>query len=298
MTRKAVVKGIPSLLLIVVCAGRAAASWQNNIEALPPLERRLQMEVREGDNPWIILPHRTNYILPVAFASRVNKGPFRRDGRDTKLQNVEAKFQLSFKYPLGRKMILSRGTLYFAYTQISLWQVYNGSESSPFRETNYEPELFLSFEGETDLAGFVYRLGRVGISHESNGREEGPRSRSWNRIYIEAFFDHKNFVMSVKPWWRIPESKGDDQNPNMEKYYGYGELRLGYRLGEAVVTAMVRNNLRTADNKGALEIGMSFPLTKRVKAYLQFFSGYGETLVDYDFPIERLGFGFLLADWI
>ena len=70
------------------------------------------------------------------------------------LDNVEARFHLSFK---GRVWAADdhRWGLWLAYTQQSQWQVYSGDISSPFRETNYMPELFGSFRPGVDLGGLI-----------------------------------------------------------------------------------------------------------------------------------------------
>ena len=61
---------------------------------------------------------------------------------------------------------------------------------------------------------------------------------------------------------------------------------------------LFRNNLQRVDNRGAIEIGWSYPLTRNVKAYVQYFNGYGESLVDYKDPANRFGIGFMLSDWL
>ena len=62
---------------------------------------------------------------------------------------------------------------------------------------------------------------------------------------------------------------------------------------------MLRNNLRVNDvNRGAVELGWSYPVTPKVRAYVQFFNGYGESLIDYDNSLNRIGFGVMLNDWI
>jgi phospholipase A1 len=107
-----------------------------------------------------------------------------------------------------------------------------------------------------------------------------------------------NFALSVRPWWRIPEDEEDDENPNIERYFGYGEIRAVYKYGEQVFSAMLRNNLKTTGNKGAIELGWSFPLHRRLKGYVQYFNGSGECLLDYDKQNQRIGMGLLLSDWL
>src|SRR5690606_18748977 len=132
----------------------------------------------------------------------------------------------------------------------SLWQVYNDDLSSPFRETNYNPELFYS----VPLADFKPYGGdtllRFGIEHESNGRSQ-LLSRSWNRVYTQFFYARDNYAISLKPWYRLPEDNkshpleahGDD-NPDINKYMGNFELRGALELDHFEFSAMVRNNLR------------------------------------------------------
>ena len=61
---------------------------------------------------------------------------------------------------------------------------------------------------------------------------------------------------------------------------------------------MLRNNLRAHDNRGAVELGWSIPITNNVKGYVTYFNGYGESLVDYNESANRIGFGVMLNDWI
>ncbi|MET0655306.1 MAG: phospholipase A, partial [Pseudoxanthomonas sp.] len=90
------------------------------------------------------------YLLPGFWTSNVNETPSSPNPDNTvevpqELTSVEAKFQLSFKTKFAENIFGDNGDLWGAYTQSSRWQVYNGEESRPFRETNYEPEVMLVF---------------------------------------------------------------------------------------------------------------------------------------------------------
>lgn len=261
-------------------------------------EMRMKNEERGYDNPWSILPYRANYILFASYARHMNDRPYRDAGLQTRLEHFESKYQISFKFPLWTRAAGGRGTLFLGYTQLSLWQVYNGKESNPMRETNYQPELFFTFKTNRRILGLTNRAVSAGYSHESNGRGPQTLSRSWERLWASCTLEKGNFILDLKPWWRIPESNSSDDNPHIERYVGYGELRAAYNLDGQVISVMARNNLRGTNNKGAIEIGYSFPLTARVKGYVQYFSGYAETLADYNVPIDRFGVGILLADWL
>jgi len=144
----------------------------------------------------------------------------------------------------------------------------------------------------------------LGAAHQSNGRSL-PCSRSWNRIYLNMIGSVGNLAISLKPWYRIPENlksspedtDGDD-NPDISRYMGYGELHTIYKWRKSEFSMMLRNNLRTSENKGAVTLGWTFPLFGKFKMYLQYFNGYGESLIDYNASINRFGAGLILSDWL
>jgi phospholipase A1 len=273
-------------------------------EAKTGMEVRREMEAALDENPWVITPHKPNYILPVAYNSNLNRAPFAFTGVENAdaLEENEVKFQISIKFPLARNLFNSNTDAYFAYTNQSYWQLYADGVSAPFRETNHEPEFFLAHENDWEIFGWKNTLLTAGFVHQSNGRTI-PLSRSWNRIYASALFEKGNWAFAIKPWYRLPEDEktsptdtdGDD-NPDIYKYMGYGELRLAYHKNGHVVTLMERNNL-TSDSKGAVELDYSFPLYGKLKGYVQYFYGYGESLIDYDARTNRISAGVAISDW-
>ena len=260
------------------------------------IEGRITEEKKVRISRFAITPHRQNYFLAVTYDSDPNTETYEFADEDEP-KHFEAKFQLSFKLLLWDDMIKGNGDLFCAYTQRSWWQVYDKALSSPFRETNYEPEVFVKFDTDFNVLGLRHRLFVIGLNHQSNGRG-GVLSRSWNRVYADLIAERGNFVIGLKPWYRIPEDEEDDDNPDIEKYMGYGELFGAYRLNGHVLSFMARHNLRRHENKGALELGWSFPITDNVRGYVQYFNGYGESLVDYDDSANRIGVGLMLFDWI
>jgi len=259
------------------------------------VEERIRSERATRENSFVLTPHRPNYILPIAYNWTLNKAPYGPEG--DKLQPVEIKFQISFKADVADNLFGDNGDLYFAYTQVSQWQAYNSDNSSPFRETNYEPEAFLAFATGFPVFRLRNRIVSFGLVHQSNGRAE-PLSRSWNRIYAEFVMDRGRFAMSLKPWYRFREPAETDNNPDIGRFMGPGELRLFYEWKKYVLALMVRNNFRLHDQKGAEQLEFSFPLTGRVKGYVQYFYGYGDTLIDYNARTNCLGIGVLLTDWL
>lgn len=65
---------------------------------------------------------------------------------------------------------------------------------------------------------YIPRMLNLGLVHQSNGRDN-PLSRSRNRLYLEGGFKltHRLSVL-VRPWWRIPASDQEDDNPDIEIY--------------------------------------------------------------------------------
>jgi phospholipase A1 len=274
----------------------ASAAFEEN-----PVDQRQEAEERSEDNPFVITAHRPNYILTYTYNYTPNPEPFKEE--QAQIDHHEMKFQISLKYKVIESIFRNNGDLYVAYTNQSYWQAFNDDISSPFREINHEPEIWFRWRPELQKERFEFSAVDLGFTHESNGRG-GSLSRSWNRVYLNLHFQVGNLAIGLMPWYRLPEDEktdpagphGDD-NPNIEKYMGNGELVLAYHTNGSTFSAIWRNNLRRR-NKGAIELSWSFPLFRRLKGYVQYFNGYGESLIDYDAYSNRIGVGFLLTDWL
>ena len=268
----------------------------NDAKEQTQLERRLESEKLAFDNEFLIATHKPNYILLFAKNAQTNEAPFALQfpDEDTSLDDTEVKFQISAKFPLARN-VFGKGVVYFAYTNRSFWQLYN-ENSAPFRETNHEPEIFLTLPTAWELSGFKFSFINLGFVHQSNGRA-GTLSRSWNRIYANFIIEKGNGLLSFKPWYRIEEDEADDNNPDIEDYMGHFELSGLYNLRRHSLGFMLRNNLKS-DNRGAIQIDWMFPLTSVFHGYVQYFNGYGESLIDYNYDQESIGIGLALTGWL
>ena len=257
------------------------------------LAERIVIERQTRFQKFVLTPHKQNYLLPLTYNDTPNLNAI-DPLIDGDISKTEMKFQLSIKVPVAEQIFDTPATLYFAYTNLSFWQAYNSDASAPFRETNHEPELFVGFPGDWEIGGFKNNLVFVGFSHQSNGRS-GLQSRSWNRFYADFIFKKDDFYFSLKPWIHIND--GADDNPDIEDFLGHGEIRAIYARSNHTISLMMRHNF-DADSKGALELGWSFPVSRRTKGFLQIFKGYGESLIDYNAENNRIGVGILLTDWL
>jgi len=225
------------------------------------------------------------------------------DAEDKKIPSSDAdvKFQFSIKKELGT---FDSGVFYLGYTQKSFWRMYDVEDSRPFRESNYNPELFFRLADIT-VGDTVYR-GDIGFEHESNGNKE-PLSRSWNRSYVKPgvlfnLSDDSSLGLALKIWYRFPEPEKEnpddtrgDENPDIEKYYGNSELYIDLSYTDVLLSLMGRHNFE--EKRGAFQLDLSFPsyFFDNVYWHFQYWEGYGESLLYYNQKINRYGFGFMFA---
>jgi phospholipase A1 len=237
-------------------------------------------------------PHRDNYLLLANYSNASNDAPFAEFNPDgIESQRVELTYQLSFKMKFAEEIAGSPVDLWFGYTQQSFWQAYNRDASSPFRETNYQPELMAVLPLHANFAGLDLRYINFGLVHQSNG-QTGTLSRSWNRVYTELGVDRGNFSLAARVWHRLDNGKSNDDNPDIGDFMGNGDVRAIFRENGHEYSVTARHNFRTGH--GALQAGWAFPLSRNLKGYLQAFSGYGQSLVDYNYAHKSLGAGFMV----
>jgi phospholipase A1 len=259
------------------------------------VERRLQQDFSAQERDFLLTAHRPNFLLPLAYNSKPNDKPFTDiDPAAPELDNAEVQFQVSIKFPLVRQL-WGDNDLLMAYTARSWWQFYNDDDqvSEAFRETNYEPEVFLRHYGGPELLGGRIAGFDVGINHQSNGRGEAL-SRSWNRVMGQTVLDYGDLAVALRAWYRIPEDDEDDDNPKMHRYLGYGDVRTVWAPNRNTFSFM----LRPGTEEFAYELTWSYPISEWLRVYALYFNGFGESLLDYDQRVERVGIGFALTDYL
>lgn len=286
-----------ALALLLTIAPLSAHSFPS-VQEDSAIDARIDQENGAKHSRFALLAHKPNYLLPATYTSSPNSPAYSAfPDIGGHLDNMEAKFQLSFKIPLWEGLLGGKADIYAAYTQLALWQAYNARISAPFREINYEPEAFLGYRTDIDLLGARLNFVTIGFNHQSNGQIEAL-SRSWNRVVVGAVIQKGKNYFCIRQWTRMPERAKDDDNPGMGRYLGYGDLLFMRSGRNNSFSVLLRNNLRTGENKGALQVDWSFPLHRNLKGHVQYFTGYGETLIDYNRPSTRIGLGVALTDWI
>jgi phospholipase A1 len=263
---------------------------------------RIAADRKVVTSPFAILAHKPNYFLLGAYNSKGwDPTLYRRAANNAAYTNkkVEGQFQISLKVPLALDLFRGHMDIYGAYTNRSFWQMYNRNFSEPFRETNHEPEVWLQFDNDWQVLGLTNVVNTVGWVHQSNGRS-GTLSRSWDRMYANFIFEKDQLVLSFKPWIWLIREKTESDNPDITDYMGHGEFRAALSHKGHVYSMMLRNQLESGFDRGAVELGWSLPVFNYpyLKAYVQYFYGYGESLIDYDRKVNRIGVGIALTDWI
>lgn len=270
------------------------SAFADGIKSIDVVGSRVKKEQKQEDNPFSISVYKPNYLLPFYYVGLPYTASVDRSNQDN-LKREEVKFQLSFKVPVWRNVYNNRSTLYAAYSQVSYWQAY--SDSAFFRETNYEPEIFLANNVNWHLSrDWQIKFLNIGAVHQSNGRG-GEWERSWNRIYGEAIIADENWMLSLKPWYVIRDSTYKRQNSDMASYLGYDQIVLSYKYHNQTFS-LEKTNIERGFSRGAIQATWSFPLTTKIKGYIQYFNGYGQSLVEYNHRARSVGIGIALNDWI
>lgn len=244
--------------------------------------------------------YRPNYILPLHYTSRINRSPQSPTQATVPMpdyQRIEAKFQLSLRTKLFENALQSGADVWAGYTQQALWQVWNGKDSAPFRNTDYEPEVMLVMPTHAALRdlplGWQWRYTQLALAHQSNGQSD-PLSRSWNRVYLAAGFEQGPWSLTARFNQRLNEPLATDNNPDLATYRGRGEARLLWTTrGVTASLQVIGTPWRSGTGSWQLEWthAIEHAQPDGLRWYVQAFSGYGETLTDYNFRQSSIGVG-------
>jgi outer membrane phospholipase A len=234
--------------------------------------------------------HDDNYI-----AGRVNNG-----------WPPRVKFQFSIRFEILE--FFDHFALNAAYTQTSFWDLFAFDRSSPFVESDYRPEGFLSFRPWKNIR---YRELQLGAQHQSNGLgndfsyNQTANSRSWNYVFVDGRwgFGRDNprqawffLTPGVRAWIPFGFTDADNNGFHLPKYEGYvaGMLDVDLRIpdhpnfGRLSARFVVRQHNQQAD--------LFYPIYGKVRCWVfgQYFHGQAERLITVADTVNAiyLGLGF------
>lgn len=201
---------------------------------------------------------------------------------------TNARFQVSFKFrffnPETKTPFLEQ--MFFGYSQSSIWDLSSASKS--FRDSSYRPSLFYLNDTISQWKFRQTKLGiQGGVEHESNGKE-GTNSRSLNIAFVRPTFTFPlkgKYFIAVSP--KIYDYLEKEENPDIAEYRGYVDflLQIGESDGLQLASTFRKGTLADAYS---IQLDASYPLKKPSLGnlggyfHLQYFSGYGENLIDYN----------------
>lgn len=274
-----------SLCSLQLCADTAPPEEQT------VLEQKTNEQQQSENYPNVINLYRPNYILPYYYTGTPYQAIYQNQTPNNQsIMSDELKAQISLLVPLVHHIIIDKPiALNVAYTQLMYWQVY--AKSQYFRETNYEPEIFLE-ENFNPYFG-----GQLGLDHQSNGRG-GILERSWNRAYLQLQFSGTQWLAHIKGWTLIGQADSSDlHNPDIAYFLGYDNLLFSYRFSK-LQASIEAQNIESGFSRGFVQATLSYPLFRTLSIYGQFFHGYGQSLIEYNHKTSSAGIGISLNDWM
>lgn len=280
-----------------------AATTVRAPDAPPPttsaMSRYWELDEADKRGTFNYTGYRPNFFLPLHLMRKVNRTP----GSPTRgtpadmpdYMNAETKVQLSLRSKVAQDLFLPGADLWVGYTQQSMWQLWNGDQSAPFRNTDYQPEVIYVVPTPRTMQalpfGFSWRMTRIGFLHQSNG-QPGELSRSWNRLYGAVGIERGDFGLTWRLERRTERSRRDDDNPDVLRYLNASQIEAVWTPGRATAQLTWRPSL---SGDGSVQFDWSYPVFKErpdgLRWYVQLFHGYGETLLDYNFRQTSLGVG-------
>jgi outer membrane phospholipase A len=200
----------------------------------------------------------------------------------------QAKFQISVRFEVVSFRETDNFALNFAFTQTSFWDLLNVSQSSPFIENDYRPELFLSFRPHRETR---HRELQLGVQHQSNGlgttdaADQSAQSREWNYVFAEARWGLVRDKPPQDTWlyltpglraW-IPFGTTD----GLPQYEGYFAALADLDLRIPDHPYLGRLSLRLTVRQHNFEIDAFYPILASARCWLfgQLFYGQAERLI-------------------
>ena len=253
--------------------------------------------------------------VSIVGASSVNRQPTSASadhnaGAPVDYSKTEMRLQLSVRTKLAQGLLthdepVLRDSLWFGYSQQSYWQLFSPGISRPFRNTDHEPEILYVYPTDARLPwGWRWRYSGIGLVHQSNGQSL-PLSRSWNRVYLMTGLElDDRWRLNARIWKRLPESAANDDNPGISNYIGRAELGLGWNVNQDHSLAFTARHSLSSTARGSARLEWLYSLgtswvgrSTNLRLYTQLFSGYGDSLIDYNRKRTVFSVGLSLVDF-
>lgn len=204
--------------------------------------------------------------------------------------NSDVKFQISIAQKLTRSVLPWHTYIFLMYTQKTFWNVFE--KSLPMHDLNFNPGIGWSkpFFNKDRYVGKLTLL----LEHESNGRDS-IQSRSWNRISIGGSVLIDPWIMVYGKVW-IPIIDGQN-NRDILNYCGI------YQTGVKIATldrkfiwdiTFVKRKGWNLNFNTIFEFSWRFHKKSNQYFFLQYYNGYGESLLDYNQFHSRLRAGIVI----
>jgi phospholipase A1 len=231
-------------------------------------------------------PYKNNYISFGSMEYGDKSTPFSGD-------SLDIKFELGMKFRLFPQIEGLEGLapIKFGYSQRSWWDI--SEASAPFKEHNYNPEVFWDFTENLAKPSSTPRLhifDTIGFEHQSNGRDS-LESRSWDRVYASRRLRFSEAWSWTFKYWQAMNL--GDYNKDIEDYLGNAELTTHFDLNN-----WIQMNLKTLlgrkSDKLSYQLDLIVPMSRWINSrfYISYYSGYGEALISYDKKSTSLRAGF------
>ncbi|RKJ97310.1 phospholipase A [Alicycliphilus denitrificans] len=253
--------------------------------------------------------------VSVVGANNVNRQPTSGNPENNATSPIdyrrtEMRMQLSVRTKLAQGLLPRsnpglRDSLWFGYTQQSYWQLFSPDISRPFRNTDHEPEIVYVYPTDARLPwGWRWRYSGLGLVHQSNGQSL-PLSRSWNRVYLMSGMELADrWRITGRIWKRLHESAANDDNPGISNYVGRAELGVAWTPNPDNTLSLTARHSLGATARGSVRLewlqslGTSFVGRRtNLRLHTQLFSGYGDSLIDYNRRRTVFSVGVSLVDF-
>jgi phospholipase A1 len=293
MSRKIKIMGVVFLTLFVCSALHAQREieemWQNQLDTgRMNYNKPWYLQIGEEDilklldNQPSFGMYKDNYIITgVPTNGAINK------------YTADCKFQISVSQRLTKTVLPFTTSMMLTYTQKSFWEIYR--KSAPFGDSNYNPGL--AFVKPVIRNNQLKGVAVLALEHESNGKDS-LESRSWNYLTLSGvYFFNACFSVQAKVWAGILEQPDEDYgsvgNPDLYKYRGYGLIALNYRsLNDKLwVSAVLNPRSKFGRFNTQVELNIKLNVKSNQYFFVQWYNGYGESLLDYNKYTSMLRMG-------